>query len=228
MGNLVLWGHHLDEYQEMFDLQDNQLSGSLLEFGCGPSAVNCELKEIAQQRVSCDPLFSLDLATLKSKAALIFAEMLEEIKINQHQFDFSRDDNLNELVTKRQQGMARFFADYEQGLAERRYQPVQDINLAFADFSFDLALSSHYFFAQLDKQDQDFHLQAIKELARVAHEVRIFPLLDREGQLSPLLGPVLLGLQQANFGVEVRSIKYHLQPQGNAMLRVWAQECVVK
>ena len=97
--------------------------------------------------------------------------------------------------------------------------------MPFADFTFDFALSSHYLFADLDDQDVDFHLQAIRELARVAKEVRIFPLIDRHGQPSPFLGPVLLGLQQEGYGVEVREVKYYLQPKGNAMLRVWAQQC---
>jgi len=38
---------------------------------------------------------------------------------------------------------------------------------------------------------------------------------------------VLLGLQQENFGVEVREVSCALYPEGNAMLRVWAQECEV-
>lgn len=97
--------------------------------------------------------------------------------------------------------------------------------MPFDNFSFDFALSSHYLFADLDDQDVEFHLKVIKELARVAKEVRIFPLIDRHNQPSPFLGPVLLGLQQENFGAEVREVAYHLQPSGNAMLRVWAQQC---
>ena len=68
-------------------------------------------------------------------------------------------------------------------------------------------------------------MRVIRELARVAKEVRIFPLIDRHGQPSPFLGPVLLGLQEGNYGVEVKEVPYHLQPKGNAMLRVWAQQC---
>ena len=70
-------------------------------------------------------------------------------------------------------------------------------------------------------------MSVITELARVAKEVRIFPLLDQNGVLSPLLGPVLLKLQQENFGAEVREVVNHLQPDNKAMLRVWAQLCRV-
>ncbi|QRN04417.1 hypothetical protein GH742_11305 [Legionella sp. MW5194] len=228
MNKLVIWGHHVDEYREMFDLTDTDLSGKILEFGCGPSAINAELTGKAKQCVSCDPLFSLDMDTLNSKVTLIFADMLNKVTEEKEKFDFSRyENNLEELIEKRRSGLSAFFADYLRGKEEKRYIGITEIRLPFNDFTFDYALSSHYLFAELDNQDVAFHVQAIQELARVAKEVRIFPLIDRHGQPSPLLGPVLLELQQHNFGVEVRSVNYHLQPSGNAMLRVWAQECPV-
>lgn len=225
MRKLVLWGHHVDDYQEMFDLSKEDLESRLLEYGCGPSALNAELHETTQHVVSCDALFNLDKATLSMKTSLIFAEMVARVIKDQEKFAFSHCGGLERLIARRQQGMKTFFADYERGCGEKRYLPVSHYQLPFADFSFDFALSSHYLFAGLDGQDVEFHLQVIQELARVAKEVRIFPLIDRFGETSSYLGPILLGLQQANYGVEVRKISYHLQPAGNAMLRVWAQEC---
>ena len=61
---------------------------------------------------------------------------------------------------------------------------MTDYHLPFAHFSFDFALSSHYLFADLDNQTADFHLRVIEELARVAKDVRIFPVVDREGKTS--------------------------------------------
>ena len=225
MSNLVLWGHHSDEYQEMFDLSPDSLNGRLLEYGSGPSAFNAEVHQAGKQCVSCCPLFALDKDTLSSKAVLVFADMAEQVREERDKFDFSHYGSFEGLLEQRRAGMATFFADYELGKKEKRYLPIQDIILPFANFSFDLALSSHYLFGELENQDLDFHIAVIKELARVAKEVRIFPLIDREGQPSPFLGPVLLGLQQENYGTEVRNVNYLLQAQGNAMLRVWAQEC---
>lgn len=224
MRKLVLWGHHLDEYKEMFALSDSELNGRLLEYGCGASAVNAELCD-KTRLISCDPLFTLDKGTLSTNVSLIFEDMVNLVGKHQDKFDFSRDGSLEALVVRRRQGMAEFFADYEKGKAEKRYVPVSDFTLPFTHFEFDFALSSHYLFADLDDQDVDFHLKVIRELARVAKEVRIFPLIDRHGQLSPFLGPVLLGLQQEGYGAEVREVSYHLQTKGNAMLRVWAQQC---
>jgi SAM-dependent methyltransferase len=227
MRKLVLWGHHVDEYREMFDLSWSDFDKRILEYGCGPSAINLELKEKTNHIISCDPLFSLDKSTLSTKVSLIFEDMITKAKKDQQQFDFSRYGSLDNLIIKRQQGVNDFFADYEKGRAESRYLPVTDIKLPFADFSFDVVLSSHYLFADLDDQDVDFHLQVIRELARVGKEVRIFPLIDRFGKPSPFLGPVLLGLQQENYGTMVKKVDYILQKQGNAMLKVWAQKCDV-
>jgi hypothetical protein len=102
--------------------------------------------------------------------------------------------------------------------------PSENVRLPFDDFTFDLALCSYYLFTPVIA-DADRHLNVIRELARVAKEVRIFPLIDSQGVLSPLLGPVLLGLQQENYGVEVRDVTSSNDLKKNAMLRVWAQLC---
>ena len=227
MRKLVLWGHGIDEYREMFDLSPDEINSRILEYGCGPSAVNSRQTHANHQVVSCDPLFVLDKDTLASKAVVIFGDMSEEVKKHQEHFDFSRSGSLDNLLEERKSGMKEFFVDYEQGKEEGRYLGVHDYHLPFADFSFDFALCSHYLFADLEEQTVDFHLAIIRELARVAKEVRIFPLIDTEGHPSEFLGPVLLGLQQDNYGVEVREVAFHLHQSDNAMLRVWAQQCAV-
>lgn len=225
MSNLVLWGHSIKEYQDMFDLSPQQLSGRLLDYGSGPSAFNVDMCKAGLSVVSCDPLFSLDKATLSSKTKLVFEDMLEKVRQTTNTFDFSQYGTFEQFIAKRRFGMSEFLADYLLGKQQKRYLGIQDIRLPFTDFFFDLALSSHYLFSDMDNQDLSFHLNVIKELARVAKEVRIFPLIDCYGQPSSFLGPVLLNLQQNNYGVEVKSVNYSLQPQGNAMLRIWAQEC---
>ncbi|WP_131782281.1 hypothetical protein [Legionella gresilensis] len=225
MSNLVLWGHHVDEYKEMFDLSDKDLAGKLLEFGSGPSAFNTEMTQDKKYCISCDPLFVLDKATLITKTTLVFSDMREKLTRDQDKFNFIAYGNLEGLIRKRRAGMQSFFNDYVQGKKEKRYLPLKDITLPFSDFSFDLALSSHYLFANIEEQDVGFHVAVIRELARVAKEVRIFPLVNRFNETSSQLGPVMLQLQQENYGLEVRSVDYNLQPKGNAMLRVWAQQC---
>lgn len=105
--------------------------------------------------------------------------------------------------------------------------PTSGERLPFTDFDFDIALCLHALFVDATVNDIDAHVQIIKELARVAKDVRIFPLTDSSGLPSALLGPVLLVLNQENYGVEVRDVMSSLKPAGNAMLHVWAQQCQV-
>jgi hypothetical protein len=227
MRKRVLWGHHVSEYKEMFDVSDASLQANILEYGCGASAVNTELHQEGTTMVSIDPLFALSKPELIQKVTDDFDERVEQVFLDQAQFNVENYGGMDAFLASRRAGMDAFFADYNAGVEEGRYKALVDGALPFENFSFDLALSSHYLFANAADDAVAYHLETIQELARVAKEVRLFPLIERAGTPSVLLGPVLLGLQQANFGTEVREVSCALYPEGNAMLRVWAQECEV-
>lgn len=227
MRKRVLWGHHVSEYKEMFDLSDASLQAHLLEYGCGASAVNTELHQEGTVMVSVDPLFALTKPELIQQVTHDFNARAEQVLADQAQFNVESYGGMDAFLASRRAGMEAFFTDYNAGIAEGRYQALGHGALPFENFSFDLALSSHYLFTNAGDDAATGHLATIQELARVAKEVRIFPLIERAGTPSELLGPVLLGLQQANFGVEVREVSCALYPEGNAMLRVWAQACQV-
>jgi hypothetical protein len=85
---------------------------------------------------------------------------------------------------------------------------------------FDLALCSHFLFTYSDHLSEEFHLDAILEMCRVAREVRIFPLLKISGEVSPWLQPVIGELVARGYGVERMPVSYEFQKGGNQMLRV--------
>lgn len=98
-------------------------------------------------------------------------------------------------------------------------------NLPYGNNAFDLALCTDLiFYHHMSSQKM---MSIIQELARIAAEVRIFPLLDAQGKTSEELGPLLLLLQKNNYGVEVRQVPFHTEKGANAMLRVWEHECKV-
>ncbi|MEO8631387.1 MAG: hypothetical protein ABI612_25325 [Betaproteobacteria bacterium] len=80
--------------------------------------------------------------------------------------------------------MERFLADFDAGLREGRYRAAELPQLGFDDQSFDLALCSHLLFLYSEQLSRQFHLDAVRELRRVAREVRIFPVLDLNGRVS--------------------------------------------
>jgi SAM-dependent methyltransferase len=92
--------------------------------------------------------------------------------------------------------------------------------LPFADQTFDLALSSHLLFAYADRLDRDFHLDSIRELARIAAEVRIFPLVPFGFPDNPDHQAVIGELRRGGLRAELIGVDYELQRGGNTMLRV--------
>lgn len=227
MRESTLDGYHLDEYRHMFGLVDADFDGRILEYNSGVNAVNAQLHARHLAITSCDPWFQLDKPALAQLVESHAEQAIDEMKKTLSRYDFSEYGSVDALIEKRRQGIAMCLADYEKGRAEKRYVSIEHDILPFADDSFDLALSSHCFFTGALDQDVDTHLQRIRALAHVAKEVRIYPLVDSDGQPSHLLGPVLLGLQQGNFAVEIREVDYHLQRGSYAMLRIWARECQV-
>lgn len=224
MKESTLWGYQRDEYIEMFDLTLDKPT-SFLEYHCGPSAFNQALTKHSGSVVSCDPLFELTEDVLKNYVEPEFQTASQQLAKHPH-LDLSHyGGQLQTLIKTRKKGLELFFEDYEKGKTQARYQTLSQGKLPFEDFSFDIALSAYYLFVESEQENLDFYLTTLKELARVAKEVRLFPLVDAQDKLSPMLGPVLLGLQQEKYGVEVKEVPYRLQTNGNAMLRIWAQQC---
>jgi hypothetical protein len=227
MRRIALWGQHVDEYQDMFGLSDSDLNKKFFEYNSGASAFNFELKNKALSCVSCDPWFDLDKDALEIKINENFNERLEQLEKNLKRLSLERYKTFDNLIKYRREGLELFFADYNAGKKENRYISVKDGKLPFKDFEFDFVLVANSLFSDSSQHSVEFHINIIKELARVAKDVRIFPLVDTKGEPSPLLGPVLLKLYQDNYGVEVLDVSYNLQPKGNAMMRICAKQCHV-
>ncbi|MEJ2202035.1 MAG: hypothetical protein P8X63_13630, partial [Desulfuromonadaceae bacterium] len=125
-----------------------------------------------------------------------------------------------ELGRIRLAAMRTFLADFEGSRGTGRYIAAALPCLPFADGAFELALSSHLLFLYSEQLSAAFHLQALREMLRVAGEVRVFPLLTLAGQPSPHLQTVVEQLAASGFRVEIRSVPYEFQRGGNKMLIV--------
>ena len=92
--------------------------------------------------------------------------------------------------------------------------------LPFPDASFDLALCSHFLFLYSSQLGASFHLSAIREMCRVATEVRIFPLLALGGCTSRHLDRSVDDLRASGFAASIEDVPYEFQRGGNQMLRI--------
>lgn len=226
MRKWVLWGHHFSEYQAMFDIPASLSSHKILEIACGPTAVNYELTQNHIQTISCDPWFESDAKKVQKHFLENFDLQIQNIHRHPDRFDVNRYGGLDRLIQKRQEGMQLFFDDYSKGFQEHRYQGLNfKKTLPFENSSFDLALCANYLFTDLVEQNVDFHVAAIKEMARVAYDVRIYPLTNYKAQPSEILGPVLLALQLLGYQVSVQDVSFRFVPESKAMLRIQSGRC---
>jgi hypothetical protein len=222
LSDVVPWGRSFDEYLRMFVLSEEDLATTILGCADGPASFNAEATQRGVKVISCDPLYRLTKAQIEERIAATYDEVLEQTRRNAETFVWDTIRSVEELGRVRMASMRRFLDDYETGLAERRYIAAELPVLPFADASFGLALCSNFLFLYADRLDTSFHLAAVRELCRVASEVRIFPLLDLGGRRSPHLDPVIDALRTSGDGyaVSIDPVPYEFQRGGNQMLRI--------
>jgi hypothetical protein len=119
--------------------------------------------------------------------------------------------------------MQDFLEDYEPGKAQGRYVESELPTLPFADASFDVALSSHFLFLYTSQLGETFHRSAIREMCRVAGEVRIFPLLALGGSPSPFVNQSVEELRTSGYDVSIEGVPYEFQRGANQMMRIRAR-----
>ena len=221
LSSVVPWGRSFDEYRRMFALTDADLAGRILGCGDGPASFNAEATRRGTQVVSCDPLYQFSAAQIQHRIDETAPEVLEQARRNAHEFVWNEAiPDIDALKRMRMIAMSVFLDDYAQGRASGRYLDASLPSLPFADGAFGLALCSHFLFLYSQQRDEAFHLQSMRELGRVARDVRIFPLLALGGQPSPHLGAAREALTRDGWQTSIERVPYEFQRGGNEMLRV--------
>lgn len=220
LDTVVPWGRSFSEYVAMFSLSDADLEKRILGCGDGPAAFNCELTKDDGQVISVDPLYQFTAQEIQDRIAATFDEVIEKVHQNAEDFVWKTIHSPAELGRMRMAAMGQFLADYERGKMGGRYVTASLPELPFADNSFDLALCSHLLFLYSLQLDLDLHLAAIREMLRVAREVRVFPLLELGNARSRHLDTVMTKLGSLGYSLQIQTVDYEFQKGGNEMLRV--------
>jgi len=223
--NVVPWGRSFDEYCRMFALSKDDLQARILGCADGPASFNAELTERGGRVVSCDPLYRFDARQIRRRIDYTYHTVMDQTRQNQSQFVWSgRVRSVGQLGRIRMTAMQRFLDDYEAGRERGRYIDAELTALPFEDDSFDLALCSHFLFLYGEQLSEDFHVQAVRQMHRVAAQCRIFPLLELDGRTSRYLDPAIARLERAGMTAAVERVEYEFQRGGDKMLRVtWHQ-----
>ncbi len=220
LDSVVPWGRSFDEYQRMFALDDADLQLSILGCGDGPASFNAEAMWRGLRVTSCDPIYQFDADQLRARIDQTAEGVLEQMRLNANEFVWTSIASLEALRDTRMAAMHAFLDDFPAGAAEGRYLDAALPELPFADQAFDLALSSHLLFLYTSQLGDDFHRRAIREMCRVAREVRIFPLLALGGAPSPLVDAAARELAADGFSVSIDPVPYEFQRGANRMLRI--------
>ncbi|MCT7974025.1 SAM-dependent methyltransferase [Laspinema olomoucense] len=220
LNEIIPWGRTLEEYQLMFNLSPANLKFKILGCGDGPASFNAEMTALGHSVISVDPLYQWSGEQIKQRVQNTYESVVSQVRQNSHEYVWNRFQNADELGQSRWAAMERFLLDYEAGKAEGRYQQQSLPHLAFDDHQFALGLCSHLLFSYSEHLSLEFHLDSITELLRVCEEVRIFPLINLQGELSPYLETVIANLSSAAFNVQVESVDYEFRKGGNQMLKI--------
>lgn len=220
LDQVVPWGRSFEEYQRMFALGDDDLNRRILGCGDGPAAFNAEATRRGVSVTSVDPVYRFTTAQVGERIKATYVEMVEQLRQNMDEFLWTSFRSVEELGQVRMAAMEAFLADYDAGKRDGRYVDAALPSLPFADASFDLALSSHFLFLYSTQLGAEFHAAGIRELCRVASEVRVFPLLALGGQRSPFVEPAVEDLRARGYLVTINTVPYEFQRGANQMLRI--------
>jgi hypothetical protein len=220
LDHVVPWGRSFDEYRRMFALSDADLQRRIVDCGAGPAGFNVQATRRGAHVISCDPLYRWDADEIRERIAATYDTVLAETRRNQDEFIWGAIASVDELGAIRMAAMEEFLIDFTMGRVAGRYVDAALPELPFLDASFDIALSSHLLFLYTDHLDDMFHFLAIREMCRIAADVRIFPLLALAGARSRYVDPIEQVFTHLGFTVSIEKVAYEFRRGGNEMMRI--------
>jgi len=143
---------------------------------------------------------------------------MSQMNKNKNDYIWETITDVEELGKIRMNAMKTFLNDYNKGKEAGRYVNGSLPELPFENKAFNLALCSHYLFLYSEHVNQRQHILSVKELCRVAKEVRVYPLLSLDGLKSTHLEPVMSSLTEDGFDVSLQTVKYQFQKGASEML----------
>lgn len=217
---IVFIGRTFEEYLDMFSLSKEELEGKKV-LDCPAGA--CSFTGVGNKQDL--NITAADIAFYHSKEDLYnkglqdiehAMELMEKAK-NNYIWDFFKD--VEGLRKHRLSALKDCANDMRE--SSERYIPVTLPSLPFKDAEFDLLLSAHFLFMYADQLDYQFHIKTLDELLRVTKkEIRIFPLVDLEGQRYEHLDKIITYLSGNGCIAEEVKVPYEFQVNANSMLKI--------
>ncbi len=218
LANVVPWGRSFDEYREMFGLSQGDLNNRILGCGDGPASFNVEATDLGHHVTSCDPVYQFQADEIRRRIEDVYPEIMAKMQQGADNYIWESLGSVERLGEVRMKAMSRFLSDFDAGCRQGRYVSASLPTLPFPDSEFDLALCSHYLFLYSDHVDGFAHLASMRELCRVASEVRVFPVVSLDGETSKHLDQVMTALSANGIDVSLQPVSYRFQKGATEML----------
>ena len=219
-------GRTYAEYMDMFAMEEKIfLDGPVLDCPAGPSSFTAEACARGHRVTACDMLYNLPVRELEEKGNRDIALIGQKLEETAHLFRWNYYGDKNRHMGHRVAALSRFVADYPAGVEKGRYVRAELPHLPFADNSFALVISSHFFFLYGERLGPGFHVESLKEMARVSSgEVRVYPLIGLDAKPYPHMDEVLLLLERAGIGSELRPTPFEFFKGADMMLAIQRTE----
>ena len=215
LDRVVPFGRSKTEYELMFALTESDRLKSIVGIGDGPASFNAEMTAAGYQVTSIDPIYQFTGLEIKSRFDACVDTIIEQVRNTPNNWVWSYHKSPEDLRANRERAISLFLEDYDRGKIEGRYLNAELPKLDFQDKQFQLALCSHFLFLYSEHLSFEFHLESIRELCRIAEEVRIFPLLNLAQARSPYIDEVCSILAKVGISSEIIQVPYELQKGGN-------------
>lgn len=183
--DVLVSARSLSEYVDMFGLGRADLQGRILDCPGGAASAVAEINEAGGQAIAVDPQYARGADDLRSRILADVDRAVAHLQRREINYDWDVRGSLVGHEAARRTAAERMLEDL--AAAPERYVAGALPSLPLADDSADLALCSHLLFTYADRMDLADHVDAIVEMARVAPEVRIYPLVDHAGNPLPEL-----------------------------------------
>jgi SAM-dependent methyltransferase len=209
-----------DEYVAFFDVEVGALRGRrVLDCSAGASSFVARACRNGVSAVAVDPAYAMGRDALAEVAGrgLRDGNLIADRFPGRFTWDWYGSVEARERMRTR--ALAEFVLDRAEHPA--RYVTGSLPSLPFPDDAFDLALCSHLLFTWADRLGRDWHLAALRELCRVATEVRVFPtVLQGAGDPVPFWNDLMGHLHALGLRTERRQVPYEFQVGADTMLVV--------
>ncbi len=213
-------GRTYAEYMRLFDLDETTLrQGSILDCPAGAASFTAEASKSGIDATACDILYGSELENLIEKGRKDIEHIYDKVKEVPRMFTWNYYKDIDNLISQREKALEIFATDFKRGSDEGRYKYGKLPELPYPDKHFSLVLSSHFLFLYGDWLDLGFHIECLKELARVCcGEFRIYPLTGLDAKPYPYLDEVLSILNENGMKVEIVQIPFEFQKGSNRMM----------